>query len=70
MARDTQLIVRIPAVFNINLSDYKERIAEKGVFKSKSDLIVDLAMIGYHAELNRMNNANQTDNETNGGRSL
>ena len=47
MARNTQLLITVPAYFNEKLARYMVTLAEKGVRISKAELIIQLAVVGY-----------------------
>jgi len=47
MARNTQLLITVPAYFNEKLAWYMVILAEKGVRISKAELIIQLAVVGY-----------------------
>jgi hypothetical protein len=47
MSRNTQIIVHIPAAFNDDIRDYRDWLFKHGIERSKSDVILQLAQIGY-----------------------
>jgi len=56
MSRDTQIIVRVPAEFQLTLSEYQELMERRGVVINKADAIIRLAQIGAHSELDILRN--------------
>lgn len=51
MAKDTQIIVRVPGEFNLALAECMFLLQDKGVHISKADLIIQFAVAGCKVEL-------------------
>ena len=63
MARNTQLLITVPAYFNEKLARYMVTLGEKGVRISKAELIIQLAVVGYREAIGEIKVDEATEDE-------
>ena len=67
MAKDTSLVVRIPGALNEELSRYIFYLQDKGVSRSKAELVIYLCKLGLIEEMKALEGDVSNFGEGNGG---